>query len=464
MKLTENHEYEARPRGHMAERRRSRVLRGLPSLAVVVGVFLAAGFAPNAEAAMTYTAGRTTIGPTMYTGQQNVLSATQVQTGSEPGSLTTLSIFVGRVHAAPLNHMHVAIYADNGANAPGSLVAQSSSKVLQANALNAFAMPSTTIAANTSYWLVFNVDGSATQVPLTKVTGGRIAWTYPKPYGTWPPSYGTPSRPIEAKQYSIYMTYTSADTPPPPPPPAPPPPGAGTSGCGLPVTPGTTSQTIAVGGVQRTYLKVVPASLHPNSPAPIIMGFHGGNDTAENANAYMGVTSSDPVLYVYPQAAPFADAWAGWNVDPAGADFPYVDAVLTDLESKHCVDSARVFATGKSNGGFFVNSLLCQRPGSFRAAASVAGGGPQDSCSTPKAFMGVHGSADSPVPITTGRQSRDYWLRRNQYANAAAVPVSPSPCVSYPGTLNPVVWCEHSGGHVWPSWAGAGIRSFFLGL
>jgi polyhydroxybutyrate depolymerase len=100
------------------------------------------------------------------------------------------------------------------------------------------------------------------------------------------------------------------------------------------------------------------------------------------------------------------------------------------------VDSARVFATGKSNGAFFVNSLLCQRAASCKAAASVAGGGPQYSCSTPKAFMGVHGSAS----------------------------VSPSPCVSYPGTLNPVVWCEHSGGHVWPSWAGADIRSFFLGL
>jgi polyhydroxybutyrate depolymerase len=78
--------------------------------------------------------------------------------------------------------------------------------------------------------------------------------------------------------------------------------------------------------------------------------------------------------------------------------------------------------------------------------------------------MGVHGSADTAVPISTGRQSREYWLAADQYANAAAVPANPSPCVSYPGTLNPVVWCEHSGGHVWPSWAGDAIRSFFLAL
>jgi poly(3-hydroxybutyrate) depolymerase len=53
------------------------------------------------------------------------------------------------------------------------------------------------------------------------------------------------------------------------------------------------------------------------------------------------------------------------------------------------VDSARVFATGKSNGGFFVSSLLCQRPGSFEAAASVAGGGPQYNFPQPSAFMGL---------------------------------------------------------------------------
>jgi len=69
--------------------------------------------------------------------------------------------------------MQVAVYADTGANAPGSLLAQSSSMVLQANTRNVFAMPSTTIAANTNYWLVFNVDGSSTQVPVGSVSGGR---------------------------------------------------------------------------------------------------------------------------------------------------------------------------------------------------------------------------------------------------------------------------------------------------
>jgi polyhydroxybutyrate depolymerase len=242
----------------------------------------------------------------------------------------------------------------------------------------------------------------------------------------------------------------------PPAPPAPP--------CGLPPIPGTTTQTLAVDGVQRTYLEVVPASVIANRPVPVIMGFHGGNDTSQAAQAYMGLTSADPVLYVYPQGARFAGAWAGWNVDPGGADFRFVDAILADLKSKHCVDPARVFAAGMSNGGFFVNSLLCYRPAAFRAAAAVAGGGRPSHCAEPRAYMGIHGSADRTVPISTGIESRTGWLADNRYANAPIVAVDPSPCASYPGTLNRVVWCGHPGGHVWPGWAGAAIRSFFLSL
>lgn len=234
------------------------------------------------------------------------------------------------------------------------------------------------------------------------------------------------------------------------------------AGCGKPMPAGTTTQTVTVNGTQRSYLQIIPAGLTGNAPVPVIMGFHGGNDTAQNANAYMGITSNVAALYIYPQAGPFADAWAGWDVAPTGKDFPFIDAMLVQLKSNYCVDPARVFATGKSNGAFFVNSLLCLRPGSFKAAASVAGGGPQYNCSQPRAFWGVHGTADTAVPISTGRQSRAYWLAANQYHNAPPVAISPAPCVTYPGTINSVVWCEHGGGHIWPSWAGAAIRNWFL--
>lgn len=356
--------------------------------------------------------------------------------------------------------MQVAIYADNGADAPGSLLTQSASSVLQPHTWNVFSMPAANIAANASYWVAFNVDGSATQVPIAAVSGGRTAWRYPVSFSSWPTAFGAPSRPIASQQYSMYLSYSSDDVPPPPPPP----PGGATPGCGLPVTPGAMTRTLTVNAAQRTYLVVVPpVGLDPNTPTPIIMGFHGGSGTSQQARQSYGLEGSEAVIYVYPQAPFWPEAGGvGWNVDPAGVDFPYFDAMLNDLKNKHCVDTARVFVAGKSNGGFFVNSLACNRPDAVRALASVAGGGPQHHCTQPKPAMIVHGSADTVVSIGSGRYSRDYWLLLNQYPNSTPVPATPPPCVSYPGTLNPVLWCQHGGGHTWPTWVGPAVRGFFL--
>jgi polyhydroxybutyrate depolymerase len=240
---------------------------------------------------------------------------------------------------------------------------------------------------------------------------------------------------------------------------------AQSGGCGRPVTPGSSTHTIVVGGVERSYLLVVPPAVAAAAPNPVIMGLHGGSDTAQNASRYMGLTSGDAALYVYPQAPYWPEAGGvAWNVDPAGVDFPYFDALLADLGSRYCVDTTRVFAAGQSNGAFMVNALACFRPGLLRAIAPVAGGGPQTTrCPEGVAAMIVHGSADTTVPISSGRWSRDFWLSKNGDTGAPPVPTDPSPCVAYPGSSRPVLWCQHGGGHSWPSWAGAAIRGFFLG-
>lgn len=238
----------------------------------------------------------------------------------------------------------------------------------------------------------------------------------------------------------------------------------GSAGCGRPVTPGTFNRSITVNGVKRTYVIAIPASVQASTPVPVIMGLHGGSDTAQNANRYMGLTNSYPALYVYPQAPYWPEAGGvGWNVDPAGVDFPYFDALVAELEAKHCVDPARFFAAGKSNGGFMVNSLACYRPGMFRAIAPVAGGGPQtSSCKQGIAAMIVHGTADQVVKIEAGRWSLEYWLHMSGYQGTDPIATKPAPCIRWPGVTRRVYWCQHGGAHIWPTWAGGGIRGFFL--
>jgi polyhydroxybutyrate depolymerase len=237
-------------------------------------------------------------------------------------------------------------------------------------------------------------------------------------------------------------------------------------GCLNPVTPGTSKHTITAAGKQRSYLLVIPQQLRQGEPAPVIMGLHGGSGTAEQAYHSQSLHAGTHAIFVYPQAPYWPEAGGvAWNVDPNGVDFPYFDTLIQDLRNKHCVDSSRIFAAGKSNGGFMVNSLACFRPGVFRAIAPVAGGGPQTTrCSQGVAVMVVHGSADQTVPQRQGEWSRDYWRAKNGDTGAAAVPTNPSPCVRYPGTQKPVLWCQHGGAHTWPEWTGPGIREFFLGL
>jgi len=231
------------------------------------------------------------------------------------------------------------------------------------------------------------------------------------------------------------------------------------------VTAGMKTETLEVDGAVRSYLVVVPASLDARTRAPVVLGFHGGSGTAEAAHQSYGLADEEAALHVYPQAISWPEAGGvAWNVDSAGHDLPYFDALLADLGEKYCIDTGRVFAAGQSNGGFFVNALACYRPDALRAIASAAGGGPPGQCTKGVAAMIIHGSADTTVTPDKGMYSRDYWLAANGCTAAASMPVDPPPCVRYSDCAAPVVWCEHAGGHPWPDFAGPAIRAFFLGL
>lgn len=234
--------------------------------------------------------------------------------------------------------------------------------------------------------------------------------------------------------------------------------------CDFTETAGTTTETIDVGGAMRTYVLVVPASVDGRSPMPLILGFHGFNGTAESASQYFGLTGDD-AYYVYPQALPLPDqnGGVGWDMAPEGVDVAFIDSLITSLAASHCIDETRVFAAGHSHGASFSNHLGCYRPDVFRAIAPVAGGGPwAGRCTGSVSAMLTHGEADDQVPITSGEGSRDHWLMANGCAGSASMPTAPAPCVAYDGCAEPVLWCQHGGGHEWPDFAGAGIRGFFL--
>jgi polyhydroxybutyrate depolymerase len=192
-----------------------------------------------------------------------------------------------------------------------------------------------------------------------------------------------------------------------------------TTGCGRasPVAPGTSGDiTIASdpdlsnGATTRTYRLHVPAGYNPQTPLPLILVFHGHGGTAasmEAATGFSTLADQQRFLVVYPQGLLAPDDelpfWASaGRVDAGIDDIVFVSAALDDLQRTLCVDPARIYATGFSNGGGMTGYLACRLAGRIAAFAPAAGnfyhvpGGCAPS--RPAPILEIHGTADQIVP------------------------------------------------------------------
>ncbi|MBA3452969.1 MAG: hypothetical protein H0T42_07750 [Deltaproteobacteria bacterium] len=249
---------------------------------------------------------------------------------------------------------------------------------------------------------------------------------------------------------------------------------AGSMGCGAAgATTGAVTETITVGGVARTYLRVVPAAYDSNRTYPLIFAWHGRTGTAAGARSYFGVQAAvgDNAIVIYPEGLSVSanPADTGWILTPGGRDIALFDAVQTAVTSSYCV--GRTYSMGHSFGGYMTNALACFRggtaPGKVRAIASIAGGGPGAACTgDPVSALIIHGMSDSVVPFSEGTGSRDTW-RTDAACGTTTQPITPSPCVAYDGCSAglDVQFCGHAetagSGHGWPSFAATAAWRLF---
>lgn len=239
------------------------------------------------------------------------------------------------------------------------------------------------------------------------------------------------------------------------------------AGCGQ-RAPATGSRTLQVGNTERSFLLDLPSGYDSSAAYPLVFGFHGATTSgALFRSAFYGnllAAMGDEAIVVHPNAAGDPTAWS------TQADVPFFDAMLAQLAGELCVDQRRVFATGHSSGGFFSNTLGCQRGDVLRAIAPVAGGGPFSfggaSCTEQVAVWLAHGVNDMVVPFATGVTSRDGWLGRNRCGEVSMALTSPAGCIEYTSCNEgaSVRWCEHQEGHDWPDFAPPAIWAFFRSL
>jgi polyhydroxybutyrate depolymerase len=157
-------------------------------------------------------------------------------------------------------------------------------------------------------------------------------------------------------------------------------------------------------------------------------------------------------------------------------DEAYLAGIIDTLTKEFSIDPSRVFATGYSSGGFFINVFACHRPGVLRAIASSAAGAPYNQkekwpngfagCpgQKPIPMMALHGTNDFGVTLESGRFSAQYWAYVNGCDLVKQETTVYPECVSYAGcpAKFPVAYCEIPGlGHwVWDHSAEASFAFF----
>jgi poly(3-hydroxybutyrate) depolymerase len=240
----------------------------------------------------------------------------------------------------------------------------------------------------------------------------------------------------------------------------------------------------------------VPENYDPDVPLPVVFGIHGLNMNnvwaAHDSSGFKLIeASANQALLIYPQGiqsngsstppsseSQWGTADSNWGGPPPNAnaqrleaDLAYFDAMLDFVQDNYCVDEARIFSVGFSQGGFMTNALGCERASVFRALAPVAGWGPlgsSPSCSDASASHAViqtQGTTDTTVTPQLGEATRDFW-RTRAGCDGTTMPSSYPGCVEYQGcdAGKPVIYCTHGGDHFVPDGAGARAWDFFQSL
>ena len=172
------------------------------------------------------------------------------------------------------------------------------------------------------------------------------------------------------------------------------------SGCGAStastVAAGEEKVTMRSGDVERWYLRHVPPAHDGTTPVPVVVDLHGYTEGADvhAVHSVLGPFGDDRgFVTITPQGT---GTVAMWQAAPGSPDVAFAGDLLDQVEETLCVDTARVFVTGLSNGAMMTSVLACEMADRFAAAAPVAGVTEIDGCdpARPVPLVAFHGTED----------------------------------------------------------------------
>ena len=181
-------------------------------------------------------------------------------------------------------------------------------------------------------------------------------------------------------------------------------PSAGCEGTGSPA-PGQTEERLISGGVERTYIRTVPDA---EGPLPLVVDFHGYSEGAAIHVQLSGLPAhgeEEGFVTLVPWG--LGDP-VRWDVALDSPDLDFAGDLLDEAERTLCIDLARVYVTGLSNGAFMASSVACRYADRVAAVAPVAGVQDPEGCDPDRRvpLLAVHGTADQFVSYDGGLGER----------------------------------------------------------
>ncbi|HWN11143.1 MAG TPA: dienelactone hydrolase family protein [Pyrinomonadaceae bacterium] len=171
--------------------------------------------------------------------------------------------------------------------------------------------------------------------------------------------------------------------------------------------------TVESEGKKRSYYLLVPVSVTPAQPAPLIVMLHGSGRTGRVLlEHWQKLAERDGIIL----AGPDSRSSSGWAIPEDGPKF--LRDLVEEIKSKHPVDPRRVYLFGHSAGaifGLFISTLESEY---FTAAAVSAGAIKKENYSlldqaerkVPIALF--VGTQDRLFPLSEVRRTRDAFAER----------------------------------------------------
>jgi polyhydroxybutyrate depolymerase len=238
------------------------------------------------------------------------------------------------------------------------------------------------------------------------------------------------------------------------------------------VIPGDSTQTIESGGLTRSYRLHIPESYDLSVPTPLVLSLHGFTSNSAQQAFFSGwdeIANAENFIVAYPQGAQTPSRWnAGPNMftrlNPVD-DVAFIRALIAQITENYCIDTARIFVNGLSNGGGMTHRLACEMADQIAAVGMVAGAFPASGAACeparPVPVIAFHGTDDGLVPYDGNRAFppiQDWaaeWAARNGCDPTpeiipAAGDTSGVHYINCDDNADVILYTIDGGGHTWP--------------